>query len=454
MSDTPFPREDPERNRLSGRLARTARVGANLSGAGLAFAAQSLFGGEEGDQRIARALAGALGRSKGPLMKIAQLVSTIPDFLPPEYAAELGQLQAQAPAMGWPFVKRRMRAELGPGWEAKFACFTREAAHAASLGQVHRATLKDGRLVACKLQYPDMASAVESDVGQLRTLLGLFKRLDGSINPDAMVEEITDRLREELDYSREARHMVLYSAMLADKSFVTVPQPVPELCADRLLTMTWLTGEKLSGFETAPQEMRNRIAEMLFWTWWAPMNSYAVIHGDPHLGNYQITGGGNGINLLDFGCVRIFPAEFVGGVVDLYRALLHNDFDAACAAYETWGFENLSRELVEVLNVWARFIYGPIIDDRVRTVADGVRPGDYGRREALRVRQLLKEKGPVKIPREFVFMDRAAIGLGAAYLRLGAELNFHRLFELSLDGFSVETVAARQAGALKAAGLS
>lgn len=107
-----------------------------------------------------------------------------------------------------------------------------------------------------------------------------------------------------------------------------------------------------------------------------------------------------------------------------------------------------------MLNVWARFIYGPIIDDRVRTVADGVSAGEYGRKEAFRVRQLLKEKGPVKIPREFVFMDRAAIGLGAAYLRLGAELNFHQLFEQSLEGFSVEKVAARQAGALSEAGLA
>jgi predicted unusual protein kinase regulating ubiquinone biosynthesis (AarF/ABC1/UbiB family) len=453
MSDTPSRPGDPERNRLTGRLVRTARVGANLSGAGMAFAAQSLFGGEAGDEKIAKALAAALGKSKGPLMKVAQLLSTVPDLLPAEYAAEFSQLQAEAPAMGWPFVKRRMRAELGPGWEAKFAGFTHEAAHAASLGQVHRATLHDGREVACKLQYPDMASAVESDIGQLRTLLGLFKRMDGSIDPDAMVEEITDRLREELDYQREARHMALYGAMLADKPFVTCPELVPDLSAERLLTMTWLSGDKLSAFEDAPQETRNRIAEMLFWTWWGPMNSYAVIHGDPHLGNYQVTGGGTGINLLDFGCVRVFPAKFVGGVVDLYRAMRSNDFDAAYAAYETWGFENLSRDLVEVLNVWARFIYGPIIDDRVRTVADGVTAGEYGRKEAFRVRQLLKEKGPVKIPREFVFMDRAAIGLGAAYLRLGAELNFHKLFEESLEGFSIDTVAARQADALAAAGL-
>ena len=132
MPDTP---NDRERNRLTGRIARTAKVGANLSGAGLSFAANSLFGGGKGDERIAKALADALGKTKGPLMKVAQMLSTIPDFLPAKYAEELGQLQAQAPAMGWSFVKRRMRAELGPDWQSRFAEFGKEAAHAASLGQ-------------------------------------------------------------------------------------------------------------------------------------------------------------------------------------------------------------------------------------------------------------------------------------------------------------------------------
>lgn len=453
MTEKPDRLSDPERNRLTGRIARTARVGANLSGAGMTFAAQSLFGGDKGDERIARALAAALGKSKGPLMKVAQMVSTIPDFLPPQYATELSQLQAEAPAMGWPFVKRRMRAELGADWQGKFAEFGHEASHAASLGQVHAAMLHDGRKVACKLQYPDMASAVESDVGQLKTVLGLFKRMDGSIDPSAMVDEITDRLREELDYARESKHMALYARMLADKDFVQVPAPVEDLSTPRLLTMTWLSGQRLTAFEGAPQETRNRIAEMLFWTWWGPMNTYAVIHGDPHLGNYQVTGEGTGLNLLDFGCIRIFPPVFVEGVVDLYRALQQDDFDATYAAYEKWGFDGLSKDLVEVLNIWAGFIYGPLLDDRVRSVADGVTAGEYGRKEAFAVRKLLKEKGPVKIPREFVFMDRAAIGLGAAYLRLGAELNYCRLFEESLEGFSVEAVAKRQAEAMGAVGL-
>ncbi|MCR9080179.1 MAG: AarF/ABC1/UbiB kinase family protein [Hyphomonadaceae bacterium] len=453
MSDTADRSRDPERNRLSARLGRTMKVGTNLSGAGLTFAANAMFGGEKGDERIAKALAAALGKSKGPLMKVAQMVSTVPDFLPPEYAEELSQLQAQAPAMGWPFVRRRMRAELGPDWQSKFAEFGKEAAHAASLGQVHRATLPDGREVACKLQYPDMASAVESDVGQLKLLLGTFKRLDGSIDPTEMVDEITDRLREELDYAREAKHMALYAHILADKDFVTIPDPVPELCTDRLLTMSWVSGERLDAYETAPQEVRNQIAENLFWTWWYPFNSRAVIHGDPHLGNYQVTQDGAGLNLLDFGCIRIFPIGFVAGVVDLYRGLLADDFDAVYAAFEKWGFKGLNRELVEVLSIWARFIYGPLLDDRVRSVADGIKPGDYGRKEAFAVRKLLKEKGPVTIPREFVFMDRAAIGLGAAYLRLGAELNYHRLFEESLEGFSESALGKAQKTALKTAGL-
>ncbi|MEM9669721.1 MAG: AarF/ABC1/UbiB kinase family protein [Pseudomonadota bacterium] len=445
---------DPERNRFAGRLTRTARVGANLSGAAISIGANRLFGGDEGDERAARALAEALGKTKGPLMKVAQMISTIPDFLPAEYAEELAQLQAQAPAMGWPFVKRRMRAELGVDWQDKFSEFGKQAAHAASLGQVHKAVTTDGKPVACKLQYPEMSSAVESDVGQLRSLLGVFKRLDGSIDPTDMVEEISDRLREELDYEREAKSMTLYGKMLQDRPFVSVPKPHTELSTGRLLTMDWLAGDPLTTYQDASQEIRNRIAEMLFWTWWGPMNAYGVIHGDPHLGNYQLTDGGEGMNLLDFGCIRIFPPSFVSGVVALYRALRADDFDATYAAYESWGFKGLTKDLVEVLNVWANFIYGPLLEDRVRSIADGITPGEYGRREAFEVRRRLKEKGPVKIPREFVFMDRAAIGLGAAYLRLGAELNFHQLFEESLDGFSEAVLAQRQSDALTEAGLS
>ncbi len=443
--------DDRERNRLSGRIARVAQVGTNLTAAAASIGANRLFGGDQ--VAAARALRDALGRTRGPLMKVAQMLATIPDALPPGWAEELATLQANAPSMGWPFVRRRMRAELGDGWEARFASFEREAAHAASLGQVHRATLPDGRQVACKLQYPDMSSAVEADVGQLRSMLGLFRAAERAIDPTDMVEELADRLREELDYTREARHMALYRSLLAGEPGITVPETVDELSTSRLITMGWLDGAPITQFLKSDLAARNSIATNLFKAWWVPMTGTGVIHGDPHLGNYAVRAGGEGLNLLDFGCVRIFPASFVSGVVQLYRALGADDLDGCVAAYETWGFTHVTKELVGILNLWARFIYGPLLDDRVRSVADGISPGEYGRKEAFAVRDLLRRHGTVKIPREFVFMDRAAIGLGAAFLHLRAELNFHQLFEASLDGFDIDALAARQAASLAETGL-
>ena len=161
-----------------------------------------------------------------------------------------------------------------------------------------------------------------------------------------------------------------------------------------------------------------------------------------------------GINLLDFGCIRIFPPRFAAGVVELYRGFLHDDPARVVHAYELWGFRNLSKDLIETLNIWARFIYAPLLIDRVRTVADGIAPGQYGRREAFQLHQALKEKGPVTVPREFVFMDRAAIGLGSVFLHLDAKLNFHRLYEELIVDFDIDTLTARQDDALVAAGLT
>ncbi len=452
MADDP---RDPERDRLSGRLTRFAKVGAGLSGAAVSYGANSLFGGDDANARNAKALKAALGGLKGPLMKAAQMFATVPDLLPPEFAAELAELQTNAPAMGWPFVRRRMAAELGPDWQGRFQSFEHEAAAAASLGQVHRAVAPDGRALAVKLQYPDMQSAVESDLGQLRSLFGLFKRMDGSIDPTEMIVEIGDRLREELDYEREAKLMAVYGGFFTGRDEIQVPTPVPSLSTKRLLSMTWLEGRGLLAFKDASQETRDRIAALLFEAWWSPMTKLGIIHGDPHLGNYTFGGeGASHLNLLDFGCIRIFPPRFVAGVVRLYRALSNDDRAEQIEAYRSWGFANLNDELVDVLNVWARFIYGPLLDDRVRSVADDTPPGEYGRREAFKVRQALKSKGPVTIPREFVFMDRAAIGLGAAFLHLGARHNWKALFEQSLEGFSEEGLAKRQAAVLSAAGVS
>lgn len=450
---TNTPPSDPERDRLSARIGRIASVGANLAGAAAAAGAARVFGGDEADRQIANALKLALGRSKGPLMKVAQMMATIPDLLPPDLAEAFAELQTNAPSMGWPFVQRRMRGELGFDWESKFASFDREATAAASLGQVHRARLLDGRDVAIKLQYPDMASAVEADITQLNNLAGAYRRFGRVVDPSQIQVELADRLREELDYEREAKHMALYRRMHADTPGVVTPEPILELSTKRLLTMTWLEGAAFKSLLEAPQEVRNRMAELLFIAWWRPMARFGVIHGDPHLGNYTFTENAAALNMLDFGCVRIFPPQFVQGVVNLYRALQRDDIDGVGQAYSDWGFGDLPRGAVEALTIWAKFMYAPMLDDRVRTAADGVKPGEYGRKEIMRVKDAIQQFGPIRVPREFVFMDRAAIGLGAAFLHLRAELNFHRLFEAQIADFEMTAMAARQSEAMAAVGL-
>ncbi len=177
----------------------------------------------------------------------------------------------------------------------------------------------------------------------------------------------------------------------------------------------------------------------MFTAWWLPFSRYGVIHGDPHLGNYTVFeqgGEAGGINLLDYGCIRIFPPNFVGGVVDLYAGCCTATTIWSCTPTRPGASRGCRARLIDILNIWAQFIYGPLLDDRVRTIADGVKPSEYGRREAFRVHQALQGAGPVTVPREFVFMDRAAIGLGGVFLHLDARLNFYRLFNEAIEKFS------------------
>ncbi|WP_425403313.1 ABC1 kinase family protein [Hwanghaeella sp.] len=440
-----------EKKSLTGQVKRYARVGGAMAGVGARLAGARYLGMELDKARHAEDLKLALGGLKGPLMKVAQILATIPDALPKDYVEELQQLQSNAPAMGWPFVKRRMTTELGPGWAKNFENFEKTAAHAASLGQVHRAVTADGEQVACKLQYPDMTSAVEADLRQLKLIFSIYQRYDNAINTGQIHAEISERLREELDYRREARAMLLYRAMLAEEDRVTVPEPLSELTTDRLLTMTWLDGSPLMDFKEAPLTVRNDIAFAMFRAWYVPFYNFGVIHGDPHLGNYAVRDD-HGINLLDFGCIRVFPPSFVQGVIDLYRALRDEDRDLAVHAYETWGFENLSNELLEVLNIWAGFIYAPLMEDKVQKIQES-ESGLYGASVAHKVHVELRKLGGVTPPREFVLMDRAAIGLGSVFLHLKAEVNWYQLFHDLITDFDVKTLEKQQKAALKKAGL-
>ncbi len=442
---------DDEASRFGRRARRYVGTSRTVGSLAAKVAGEHYLGLKMDREKHAVTLRKALGGLKGPLMKVAQILASIPDALPKEYAEELRQLQANAPPMDWLFVRRRMTGQLGAGWQERFADFSQDAAHAASLGQVHKATLHDGRQAAVKLQYPDMASVVEADLSQLKLIFSLYSRFDKAIQTENIFEEVSARLREELDYEREAKQMRLYANMLANEPGVHIPEPVEDLSTGRLLTMTWLDGVPLLDAAQRPAEQRNRIAYNMFRAWYVPFYNYGIIHGDPHLGNYTVRQD-NSINLLDFGCIRVFPPSFVEGVIDLYKAIRDHNEALAVHAYETWGFEKPSKELIQVLNLWAEFVYSPLMEDKVQKIQQSEN-SHYGAQVAEKVHTELRKLGGVRPPREFVMMDRAAIGLGSVFMHLKAEINWHRLFHDLVEDFDTAALAKRQAKALADVGL-
>ena len=433
---------DDHNSVFMGRFKRYVDMTTALSTSAVRQFADKFLGYDMNHNQQAYALAQALGQLKGPVMKIAQFLATVPDAIPEEYTQAFMALQAQAPPMGELFVKRRLRSELGEEWQQQFSHFDLIPTAAASLGQVHRAMHHNGQKLACKLQYPSMASTVDADLNQLKLIFKIYETTFKALAVDDVFIEIAERLREELDYRREAQHMTYYQHIFKDDKTIHIPTVYNELSTDRLLTMSWLEGQPLKVLQDHPQEFRNELAKTLFNAWYKPFYHYGLIHGDPHLGNYSVNENGH-INLFDFGCVRMFPGTFVASVIDLYQAFLYNDADRAVEAYRRWGFQNLSKEMVDVLNLWAKMLYEPLLDDRVRSIHSTNR-GLEGRAIAEHVHQELRRLGGVKPPREFVFMDRAAVGIGAAFMHLQAENNWHQLLENLIHDFDADTLQQRQ----------
>jgi predicted unusual protein kinase regulating ubiquinone biosynthesis (AarF/ABC1/UbiB family) len=444
--------DDDEASSVLNRLRRYAGVATGVTGVALRGAGRWIGGKGPFDIGNAADLARMLGGLRGPLMKGAQIAGSLPDVFPPAFAAELAKLQSNAPEMGASFVRRRMAAELGPAWQTKFKSFDLAAAHAASLGQVHRAVGLDGRALACKLQYPDMQSTVDADLTQLKTILSLQRAAERNFDTREIAVEVEERIREELDYVREAAHMRLFGHMFKGDDAIAVPAPVAALSTGRLLTMTWLDGAPFRDALKRPQAERDAIAQTLYRAWFAPLFRFGVVHGDAHFGNYTIRADG-GINLLDFGCVRIFPERVVQGLLDLHHAVSHNDDALAAKAYAAWGFTDVTAEFVDKMNVWAKLAFGATLEDRERPLGDATSLSG-GVEQIWAMKQRFRKGDPVRPPREFVFIARALVGVGAALIHLDAKLNWHRMYKDLTAGFDAEALATRQTQAKNAAGLA
>ena len=430
-----------DKDKFSKRASRYIQLSGQVGGLLAKLGANKFLGMDIDKNKHALNLKKDLGEVKGPFMKIAQLVSMIPDALPIEYSNQLMQLQSHAPSMGESFVTRRMANELGENWKKFFLNFNTTASYAASLGQVHKAKLKNGDIVACKLQYPNMQSAVNADLNQFKIVLNLFEKYNKAIKTKKIFLEIKDRLVEEIDYVNEIKNIKIFEKIFNSNKSVNIPRIYKNCSTKRLITMSWLQGESLEDvikYSKNKKEFSERIATNIFNTWYMPFYKFCVIHGDPHFGNYSFKKNGD-INLFDFGCVRFFPIKFVKAVLNLYYALEKKDEDLTIEAYKTWGFKKINKELIKILNLWASYIYGPLLEDKKRLI-QGDKNRGYGIDVANNVYKELKKIGGGEPPKEFVFIDRAAIGMGSLFMKLDVKLNWHKLFKDLIKDFDEKRI--------------
>ena len=284
-------------------------------------------------------------------------------------------------------------------------------------------------------------------------IFSIYQSYNKAIKTDEVYKEITDRLKEELDYDREKKLMTVFRNIFSDIDFVHVPKTYDRLSTKRLLTMSWLDGDSILTFKKTSKETRNTLARNMYHAWYKPFFEYGVLHGDPHLGNYSVQKKDLSINLYDFGCMRIFNGNFIQGVIDLYFALQENDNAKAVHAYEQWGFQDITKAKLKVLNKWAGFLYSPLMEDKVQKIQESD-SGVYGAQIASEVHQELKKLGGVKPPKEFVFMDRAAGGLGSVFMHLKAEVNWYQIFHQLIENFNAKKLMDNQQKALNLAKLS
>lgn len=420
-----------DQDNLFDKIKRMAQVTGTMGSMATRIVAHSKTPFKTDNAEYAEVLKKALSQMKGPFMKVAQFLATIPDALPQEYADAFLELQSQATPMGELFVKRRMKSELGENWHDSFQDFNLHSSYAASLGQVHQAVLTSGQKVAVKLQYPNMKSVIDSDLLQLKLAIKAYHLFSKALNLQEVINEIQERLYEELDYIQEVGNLKEYKDFFKNNTDVVIPAVYEHLSTGRLIVMDWIDGRHiLDASKLLDEKQVDTFGKTLFQSWYTPFYVKGWLHGDPHPGNYYITSD-HQLALLDFGCIRQFNDDFIDAVIDLYQGLKRNNAAKIKDAYIRWGFSDISSELMEHMTEWAKLLFDPLLDNCVRAIQ--IRSGNYGWKIAQKIHKELDRLGGLKVPREFVFMDRAAVGIGSVLMRIGSQANWHQLFEEILE---------------------
>lgn len=368
-----------------------------------------------------------MGQMKGAMMKLAQMVSYVSDDVPQAYREQLAVLQASAPAMDFGVIAIELERELGASLDALFADIDPEPLAAASIGQVHRATLPSGDRVAVKVQYPGVEAAIRSDLKNVSWLYPILGAVYPALETGPIVEELRDRILEELDYEREASHQRAFAELYDDHPHVHIPAVYDRYSTARVLTTEYSDGHDFAWLANQPDAIRQRAAETLYRFVFGSMFRHRAFNGDPHPGNYLFRDDGR-VTFLDFGCVKYFPAETTDGIKRLHCAYLDEDLAAMRTAVETLGFLSDGADIsTELYREYMGYFYRPFARDEpfeftpeytTRATAHVLNMGDPRFGEVPRKSNM---------PRDFVFLNRLQWGLWPVLATLRARNDWHRI---------------------------
>jgi predicted unusual protein kinase regulating ubiquinone biosynthesis (AarF/ABC1/UbiB family) len=335
------------------RLARTAKFGGLVAGQSARWAGTQAANrlrsddqAEKADAKRALALADELvtqlGQMKGAAMKLGQVLSTVDFELVPEgereeFKAKLAALRDDAPQVPFKKMQKVVVDDLGGSIEEHFKTFNNVPVAAASIGQVYRATLHDGRDVAVKVQYPGVAEAVETDLRNAAVLLPLVKRLAPGLDAKAILKELRDRIGEELDYELEAQHHRRVARAFKDHPFIRVPEVVTSMSTRRVLITEFVDGRGFAEVQKLPEDERDRFAEICFRFFYGLLRRERTAAGDPHPGNYLLADDGR-VCFLDFGLVRRMDEDYLEGERALAQAVIAGDAAAVHHGLATLGY--------------------------------------------------------------------------------------------------------------------
>lgn len=433
--------KEPE-EKVPGRLMRTLKTGWLGSAVASSYLGGKIVDRLRGDEgradaelgrhlQNAKRIASTMKELRGPLMKVGQLLSTHAEALPGEYGEVLRSLQSSAPPMSYETIRDVIEMDLGATPEELFADFSRTAMAAASLGQVHRATLKDGTQVAVKVQYPGAVASVEGDLKNMKFGAAMVKRLladvvgNERLDFTPVAEEIAEHLAQETDYCREAYNAQLLAKLFENVDWVVIPRVHTRYSGLRTITYDYLEGVDLGeALKNPDQAWRERVVERLSDAYWYQMLKGGVLHADPHPGNYRVLPDGR-LGILDFGCVKIFDESFIEGFTAMVKARMTGDEEGlkdAMVALELVSDRENEQELSDMSRIAEYFSAGLLKDE----------PFDFAEYSYVRgakelVTYFLQQRRVPPSQRNMIFMTRVVLGYYEYFSRARARMNFRQM---------------------------